>query len=189
MFFIVLVYMKKIISILLAAILFTLYGCAQNAAPQSMTAVYLPQSKFQNKSLLHGIVVGQVCGGHETNPMWVSKIDNDGFKQALVKSLQFANLYSSENEKAKYRLDVALGELKQPYVGLDLTVSCKARYVLTEIATSQELYAKDIASTYTAKFGDNLIAGWRLQLANEGAARKNIEKFVADLYSSPLQKT
>lgn len=176
--------MKNIFVFFLIALSVLLSGCATNAIPQKMAATNLPTNQPKNKLLLHSITVDQVTGGHETNPLWVSKVNNDGFKQALETSLQSANLYSMSKNEAKYKLDVVLGELKQPFFGANFTVFCQAHYLLMDLKTQQKIYDKNITSDYTAKYSDNIIGSMRLQLANEGAARKNIENFIFDLYGT-----
>ena len=63
----------------------------------------------------------------------------------------------------------------QPLVGLDMTVNFMVKYSLINQNNNEEIWVKDINSIYTAKFSDSLIGMERLNMANEGAIRKNIE--------------
>lgn len=174
---------KYICFILLALSCVLTSGCATNAATSQMTIVPKVPQKIQNKSLLNNINVRTVTGGHETNPLWTSQIDNANFKTALENSLRYANLHGEEN--SKYDLDVNLIKLRQPLAGLDLTVECQAHYRLQSSDSNQIIFDKDIISRYTAKFQDSLYAVTRLKMANEGAARANINKFIQELYQIP----
>ena len=63
----------------------------------------------------------------------------------------------------------------QPLAGLDMTVKLLVKYSLINQNSNEEIWTKDINSIYTAKFSDSLIGMERLNMANEGAIRKNIE--------------
>jgi hypothetical protein len=147
---------------------------------------YFQQSEKhpQNKALVNGVTVAGVTGGHETNALWISKINNDNFKAALYQSLQSANL-SHVYDGAKHRLSAQILDVDQPLAGLDLTVTCKVNYKLLSVKKNKVVYDKDITTSYTATFSQAPIAGMRLQMANEGAARLNIKKFIDDLYKLP----
>ena len=132
------------------------------------------------------IIVGQVTGGHETNPLWISQINDAGFKKALETSLKVTGLYGGES--SKYKLNVAMLELKQPFVAIDMTVKCTIYYSLVDAKSEQVIYSRKITTPYTAKFSDDFIAATRLQDANEGAARENIAELIKDLYKLRINK-
>lgn len=160
-----------------------LHGCATNAATSQMTIIPTVPKKIKNTSLLNNINVRTVTGGHESNPLWTSQINNANFKAALVNSLMYANLYAADT--TKYDLDINLIRLRQPFAGLNLTVECQAHYRLQDVISNKVVFDRDINSTYTAKFQDSLYAVTRLKMANEGAARANINKFIQELYQLP----
>ncbi len=161
-----------------------LSGCASNANVGQMT--YAPQTFKTPKrlSLLTNIDVKNVEGGQETQALGVSKISNNNFKAALVQSLQSAHLYKTLR-KAQYNLTADVMNLDQPYVGLDMTVKFKVHYRLEDVKKKVYIYDKDVISSYTAKLNDSLSGVERLRMANEGAARENIKKFIQDLYRLP----
>ena len=175
---------KSITLLLVVSSMFVLAGCATNAGTDKMVPHYAMTQPPKNKELKRGITVGQVTGGHETNPLWMSKINNENFKSALVQSLQEANLYHLL-DGAKYNLEATLIRLHQPFIGFNYTVVCEINYLLKNIANSKTIYNKNITTSYTAKFSDSPIAIVRLKKANEGAAKANIKQLVDDLYQLP----
>src|ERR1700734_324056 len=98
------------------ALLAGLSACASAADPGAMT-VAAPQATAAAAPfpapLLHAMCVRDVTGGEETNPLWVSKVDNNGFKAALSSSLDSAGL-SAGSGTCAYPIDVHLLGLSQP---------------------------------------------------------------------------
>ena len=127
--------------------------------------------------------MAQVTGGEETNPLWVSKVGNSQFREALENSLGNGRLRAADPAAARYLISAKLDRLSQPLAGLDMSVSATVHYTVTERATKQTVYAQSITSTYTAKFGDSLLGVERLKLANEGAMRENIKEFIKRIYA------
>jgi len=177
---------SKIILLLFVLSAVLLSGCATNASIDGMTTVKPMTAPLISKNLQDNIAVGQVTGGQETNPLWTSQINDAGFKKALETSLKMTNLYGGDS--AKYKLKVAMLELKQPVVGLDMTVTCTIYYTLMDAQSEQVIYSRKITTPYTAVFSDNLLGMKRLQEANEGAARENIAALIADLYKLRVGK-
>lgn len=168
---------------LLAAVI-TLSGCATNARSDKMVyaqgATNSEIAQPKNKALINGINVSKVSGGHETNPLWISKINDRNFKEALEKSLQKSGFYAKHNE-SKYALEAVLIELQQPLAGVSFTVSARVHYTLKDIQENKIVYDKKITSSYKAKFSESVIAATRLKKATEGAARENIKLLINDL--------
>jgi hypothetical protein len=171
---------KLIMLIILASGISLLSGCATNASTNNMIIRKQMNRPLVSKSLRQNVVVNQVTGGHQTNPLWISKIDNNGFKKALQESLKAVDLYGDKS--SRYELNANLIKLKQPFAGFNLTVVCGVNYKLTNTINKKVIYKRTITTSYTAKFTDDLVASIRLRDANEGAARKNITALIADLY-------
>lgn len=169
---------------ILSAVL--LSGCASNASVSGMTIRKPMSTPLVSKELKENIVVGQVMGGHETNPLWVSQINNAGFKKALETSLKVTGLYGGE--ASMYKLNVAMLEQKQPFAGLDITVMCSIYYSLVDVKTKQTIYSRKITTPYTAKISEDFFEVTRVQDANEGAARENIAELIKDLYKLRINK-
>ena len=79
-----------------------LSGCATNASVDNMM-IRSPLDRAPiSKELQQNIMVDPVSGGTETNPLWISKINDKGFEEALIESLEMVNLY---NDHANYKLN------------------------------------------------------------------------------------
>lgn len=157
-------------------------GCASPATvPAMVAAPSMPAERFQASPLARAIAVEGVTGGEPTSPLWVSKVGNAEFDQALRRSLESAALMASTPAAAKYDLRANLVTLSQPMVGFDLTVKASVKYTLVERATRQPVYDDFVSADHTATFSDHPLAAERLRLANEGAIRKNIEAFIRDV--------
>jgi hypothetical protein len=175
---------KSVLVLVAVATCFTITGCASNAAPKQMAYIPHTMQKPHNRAFANNITLGSIGGGKETNPLWESKVNNSGLKDALEESLQNANLYAS-SDKAKYTLNATLNKLDQPIMGLDMTVKSDIHYSLINNNTKQVMYDKNIASSYTASW-KTLYGVARLKEANEGAIRTNIEKLMNDLLYSAI---
>ena len=164
----------------LLAVCVALGGCASGARTEAMIAPLDASYLTGERSpFRQAITVASVTGGSSTNPLWTSQVSNEDFKKALEQSLKL-NTLLAEGE-GKYRLTVSLISLKQPFVGLDMTVDATARYVVTPISGGAPAMDQTFNTPYKAAFGDALIGMERLRLANEGAIRTSIAAFVASL--------
>ncbi|HTM82152.1 hypothetical protein [Asticcacaulis sp.] len=169
--------MKKFIGAAAACLI--LSGCASASNPGAMAVAVTQQSLIDSQSSLsHAIAAPTVTGGKTTNPLWTSKVSDADFAEALRQSLAANTMLATEN--ARFNLAAQLVQLKQPMMGLDMTVTATVKYTLTNTA-GDVVWTKDIVSPYTAKMSDAFVGVKRLQLANEGAIKANIEQLVTDL--------
>ncbi|QHS10273.1 hypothetical protein [Sinimarinibacterium sp. NLF-5-8] len=120
-----------------------------------------------------------VEGGKQTNPLWVSQVSNEAFAQALQLSLQQAGYLSGAHNQ--YALRATLMALDKPLIGLNMTSTAQVSYVLRDAASDQVIFNEQIVASHTATVGDAFVAAKRVRLANEGAIRANIEKFIRRL--------
>ena len=169
--------MKKFIALAIVAI--TVTGCAEASNPGAM-AVGVTQSTLiaDNSSLHHAISAPTVTGGKDTNPLWVSNVSNADFAEALRQTLTANTMLATD--KGRFNLAAQLVSLKQPMVGLSMTVTADVKYTLTD-ATGKVIWQKELTTPYTAKFSDAFLGVERLKLANEGAIKTNIEQMIAAL--------
>jgi len=170
-------------ALLLIAAGFSVSSCAGPATVSGMVAAPTAAATAP-PTLSRAIAVQTVGGGRETNPMWTSQVGNAEFQDALTKSLQARGMHA-DGAAARYLLTVALVNLAQPMMGLDMTVSASVKYTLVERQSQTQVYDRLIDSSHTATFGDAVYGVERLRLANEGAIKKNIENFINDLSKSP----
>lgn len=179
--------MSKLIFPILLVV--ALSGCATPARIDQMTAKKIDASKIANETpLKNSVSLKGVSGGESTNPLWVSKVGNDEFRQALEQSLKTAMLLASDQNKSSYLLSATLISLDQPFIGLDLKVIATVEYSLEEKATGRKILSKTISTPFTATFSDAALAVERLRIANEGAVRENIERIIDELLSLNIPK-
>jgi hypothetical protein len=157
------------------AALVALAGCASSADPTAMTVAPQASEKAFPERLQHAMCVRNVTGGEPTNPLWASKVDNDGFKTALGTSLGSAGL-TAPSDKCAYPVDVNLLGLSQPTIGLDMTVTSHVNYKVYD--SSGAPYLLDtVDAPFTATMSDAFVGVERLKLANEGSIRESIKQF------------
>ncbi len=165
------------------AMLVELSGCATSANPAAMALTApAPAAKAFPAPLQHAMCVRNVSGGEETNPLWVSKVDDKGFRQALSASLDSAGL-SSPTPNCVFPIDANLLGLSQPGMGFDMEVTSHVNYKVYD-ASGQPVVLATIDAPYTAKMGNSLLGVERLRLANEGAIRTSISMFFDKLRDS-----
>jgi hypothetical protein len=163
---------------ILGLLLLMTAACAQPARTSNMIA-YPTEAAFEAvpDDLKGSLVLGEVTGGQETDPLWQSEVGNPEFREALTVSLQAHRLAGSATD-APYELDAQLIELEQPLGGFDLTVTATARYVVESRTDGTTAFDETITTPFTADFSSSFMAIERLRLANEGAARSNITQFI-----------
>jgi opacity protein-like surface antigen len=163
---------------IVAALAVGLAGCAQAARVDQMAAT--PTTALPATSVLqHAVQVLGVTGGTDTNPLWMSKVGNAEFQAALSSSLGAAGMLA--NGEGRYKLQAKLLQLKQPMIGFDMAVDSQVHYTLTETGSGKAVFDRDVIATFTATVGDAFIAVKRLQLANEGSIKKNIQQFMDEV--------
>jgi len=157
-------------------------GCATPAGPAAMTAI--PATPVHQ---IGSDVSVAVSGGKETSSMGASQISDEAFAQALRDSIEKSGLFAKVSPSgARYKLTGFIGKVDQPVIGFSLTVKMEVSYTLVDAQSGTTVWTKDIASEYTAKSGEAFAAVKRLRLANEGAARANIEQAIAAMAALTL---
>lgn len=179
--------MKKNLSIfsalLVAAIL---SGCATPARVDQMTSSVRADQRIANTPLRSNIAVRDVTGGQDTNPMWVAKVGNSEFEQALEMSLRDAGLLANGKQAGKYQMTAQMEKIDQPMVGASMTVTATISYALYERATGKEVLKRTISLPYTAAWNAAFIGGERLKIATEGAIKTNIGKIIDDMLAARI---
>lgn len=153
-----------------------LAACAESARVEQMT-VSPTEIAAAPPALAGKVCVESVTGGEETNPLWTSEVDNDGFRGALERSLSRGG-YGAGAAPCGLGLSANLLGLAQPVIGLDMEVTANVNYSVRDTASDAPYFATTVVSPYTAKFSDSLLGVRRLQLANEGAVKANIARFL-----------
>lgn len=155
-----------------------IFSCAPSPRIFYLTPNFSPGYTI-NRSDKH-LALGNVIGGELTNEFGGSRIDALSLRQALELSFRKYQLFIFPSSNPDYRLDAIIMFQKQPLGGIDMSVSLMVKYSLLDIEGNQ-IWEKDIFSMYTAKFGEALLGADRLNLANEGAIRSNIELMIKAL--------
>jgi hypothetical protein len=154
-------------------------GCATSANHQAMTV--MPSPGIQQNTKLRGVVaVRNVGGGKETNPLWTSQVDNQGFKKALENSLAAFGYLAVNPDKATHIVDADLNALSQPFAGLDMNVSSTVTYKVTSPGVAKQY---PISVSAVATFSDAALGYERLRIANERSINENIKQFLKELSS------
>ena len=166
----------KLIGAALTAAVIT--ECAAPSQPGAMIAAPAGEVHHSRES-----VSVQVTGGKETSSVRTSQISDQDFAQALRESIDRSGLFAQAMDASggTYRLEAYIGELTQPFFGFDMTVTMEVSYRLTDTRSQRTIWNKPISITHTATTRDSLIGVKRLQLANEAAARKNIEQAITEM--------
>jgi hypothetical protein len=173
---------KSIYIFFIFSLVINISGCATPANQKAMAIRVDEASSLSNKNLHKLFEVGTVSGGKETNPVWTSQVDNASFKLALLDSLKSLN-YLSADEKAHYRIDATLQELKQPVIGLTFDVTSVVTYRVEGSGFTRNY---PITATGTATVSDAFLGLERLRIANERSIQENIKSFVSVLSKENL---
>jgi hypothetical protein len=116
------------------------------------------------------------------------QITNEQFAQAVEASLVAAKSFSRlvAIGEAVYRLDVVLGDLRQPPGGFNMTTEMTVLWSLSRVDSRETVWQELVASTYTARVGDAFAGAVRLRVSAEGAARANIRQALELLANADL---
>lgn len=172
--------MQKLLAATAVAACLLMSACAAPSNPGAMALTVDQSTLIDTQSgLSHAISAPTVTGGKETNPLWTSKVSNEDFAEALRQTLAAHTMLATEN--GRFSLAAQLVQLKQPMMGLDMTVTATVKYTLTDAASGKVVWSQEIVTPYTAKMSDAFVGVKRLQLANEGAIKANIQKLVEAL--------
>lgn len=169
---------------LLLAMILACAGCASAAKPEAMIAhVNLPVHQSPSA------VIVSAMGGRSTSSMGASQISDEDFAEALRQSIEHSRLFAQVLKvgSATYQLQAFIAQINQPLFGGSMTVSMEVNYTLTRYEPKEVIWQKALTSTYTAPFSAAFVGATRLRLANEGAARKNIEQAIQEMSQLRLE--
>jgi len=155
-----------------------LVGCATPASQQAMSVSMQDIPANSNAKLKGQVLVGNVTGGKETNPMWTSQVDTQGFRGALDKSIAMAGYRAADASQAKYSVDANLKDLNQPLFGFSFDVVSTVLYTVTGEGQKRQI---PVTATGTATTSDAFVGMERLRIANERSIKENIKLFLQKL--------
>lgn len=160
-------------------------GCATPAKSTAMVVAPVLEPEKRHE----GSVDINVSGGSKTTATSASQISSENFAAALSESIGKSGLFSSVapvGGKGDYHLEVTIVRVDQPVMGFSMTVTIETTWNLSRKSDGEVLWRKGIQSTYTAPLGASLAGVTRLRLANEGAARENIQDAIAQMSALSL---
>ena len=167
-------------SVLVAASL--LSGCATASKADAMVAKPVAVTHASSAD-----VSVTVAGGQDTSKMGASQISDDAFAQALRDSITQSGLFKAVAATGgRYKLSAFIGKVDQPTMGFSMTVKMEVSYTLVDTTSGKAVWSKNVASEHTAKASEAFAGVTRLRLANEGAARDNIEQALAEMSTLQL---
>lgn len=126
----------------------------------------------------HGIALGKIGGGSETHSLGTSQVADQELRVAVRGTLEAALLLTADGEPAPFVLDATLVNLEQPLAGFDITVVCRMKYSLRDTQAGREVLNTTIEAPFSAGLGDAFFGTKRVQIANEGAVRANLERLL-----------
>ena len=108
---------------------------------------------------------------------WTSQLTAGAFADSLTRSLQESGVFSAvlNSPEADYALHVSFVSANEEGA-LNKTVDLVTKWILSKKSTGEDVFRENVSTTYTAKLGRAFDGGVRLRLANEGAARENIQE-------------
>lgn len=164
-------------TIAIALMILLLGACVGGPRPVAMIADVTTNAVIaENSPLWKSSVIGNITGSAKSNKLWKSKVSGKDFKNALQQSLR---LHAILNEaQGKYRISATFKELRQPFLGLELAVTARVAYKVTRTRDNVLVFDREITQTHTAALKDSFVFSDRLKLANEGAIKANIQKFI-----------
>ncbi|UEM25368.1 hypothetical protein JL100_035535 (plasmid) [Skermanella mucosa] len=166
-----------------------LSACAAPADRAAMAVPYSPAlAEPDDRSLVGSIAVASIEGGRETGPLSKSQVGNEDFQGALTDSLREHGLLA-EGTAPSYILSARLVDLRQPIIGLSMTVRATVEYELVDAVNGRPTLARAVETSHTTAFGEAFGADDRTRLATEGAIRENIRQFLAWLSRKPAPMT
>lgn len=153
-------------------------GCTFSAKPDGMI-VSLSGPTHQSTSSV-AIVVSEATS---MTALKAVKIFDEDFSEALRQSVEKTGLFvkAVAGSQASYALNVFFVQVYEQIFGLDMTASVDVTYTLAGTAPKKVLWEKTIHTEHTATFSDAVISINRLQIAVEGAARRNIEQAIQEI--------
>lgn len=168
--------MHKLSLLLLLALL---GGCVSAPLASRMTPDLAGIQAPKTEKVLR---VGAVTGGEKTNPLDRPRIEDEGFQEALINTLQSSGLFKevTTGREGDYELSVQI--ISQDSLGtFSTTLLLFVNYRLTDLGSGKELWKENLLSQYEVT-GTEVFAGLeRLKRAQEGAVKDNLTRLVKKL--------
>ena len=172
-------YYSNVIPAMIAFLLLT--GCSTMPEIPAMVPHDISSlTRISDKTL----EVAEVIGGEKTDSMQFSKIENEGFRQALIETMNKSNLFREIQidqvgyEGYKLEAEILSQELKP---GFEMIATVFVRYKLTDTKEGKTVWSENILSQHIPLFSEAFLGPVRARKANEGAVRDNLTQLVKKL--------
>lgn len=164
---------KTLVGLVAAATVIVLTGCAAPATKEAMEVPALQTTKRFAQS-----VQVRTSGGSETQAAGGTNVSDSDLKAAIESSITKARLFNTvvQGKGGDYELSVVLANVNKPMMGFSMTVDVDAGWSLTRVSDRAIVMRKQIQSTHTVGATEAFAGVKRVQMALEGAVRKNIEQ-------------
>lgn len=161
-----------------------LAGCATPSQPAAMTPAPLAVGRQHPRT-----VAITVTGGSATSALGASQIANTDFETALRTAIEQSRVFAALKPAAEadYVLEAALVRLDQPTWGAAMKVTLQTSWSLRRRGETAAVWDQAITRSFTASAGAAFAGATRLRLANEGAARENIEEALQQIAALELK--
>jgi hypothetical protein len=126
--------------------------------------------------------VGTVTGGEKTNPLDRPRIEDEGFREALINTLQRSGLFKEVTTELGGDYGLSAQIISQDDVGnYSTTVMLFVNYRLTDARSGQELWKENLLSQYKLTVSEVFVGLKRLKMCQEGAVKDNLTQLVKKL--------
>jgi len=147
-------------------------------------------SAVEGTRAYHALKVGDVGGGGQTNPLWLSDVSSDALRTAIETSLRNLGYLASDDARAGYVVTADIVDIDRPAgikdpvlmlspINVDVTI--RIHYTVTRVGGGKPVFDETLAATGAATADDALTADARLRKANEAAVRGDIQVFLKQL--------
>ncbi len=167
-------------------VLSILAGCTPRVASM-IPDQNLQSAAAPNTALYRNILLGEVGGGEEPNPLFEITVGADDFHQSLLQALDRQG-FLSDQKGAPFQLKAYIIEVKHPRAAFSITVDSFVRYTLIRVKDGSSVFDDVLQGTFTAGVVDAFFGIERLRIAEEGSIRANISALLGRLQAAAIQE-
>lgn len=156
---------------LLACASFAAFGSGCAAVPCEAGKMTAGVGTLQNPHLVkEKISVEDVSGGSETDPLGMSMVGTDEFREALVQSLKQSDTYSKTQGRFALSAQIVRDDTDETFT----VVTEDVHYELSDKVSQKILFNESVSASVSYGISDVFFS--RLRIAKGKAIKANIEK-------------
>jgi len=169
--------MKAIVLVMSAAVI--LAACAGPPRVENMIPALDSSGLVRSGKTLK---VAEVSGGEKTNPLGSPSIENEGFRDALVRTLAASGIFDRVSPDGPGDLVLNAEIISQERLGVyQITQTLYVNYRLVDAGTGRDIWKENIFSQFEAGLGDAFYGQTRMEMAEEGSIRDNLTQLTGKL--------